>query len=346
MSLCRHYVREMRRSVLLETPELEKASSKRVSAALDEFDLRDNRGRENASMRSERTQDQRVSQILREQADDSPSKPKLIHNDSSGSDKSSPSQHPALRRGSPPDGQPRPSGLSRYSDQAGGESSSPNDASPHHTVERRDIRDSAEKILYTFLLPGAERQIILPGGMVEEIEDAIDHQGRDDPEMFDAAKDYVFQAMERDAFPGFLRSKALGNLIPLSLMVRLILGLLAIFGGLWAAFVLVFTDRSRGTRAWVCFPDLYHDSGLAANTSQIILPMLIGVYLLASHQYTVDPLLGFAGYSEYTFCSFTRVKEPFVRRLLVMRATILSAFIFLITAAVCCLFIFVPGVRL
>ena len=29
----------------------------------------------------------------------------------------------------------------------------------------------------------------------------FEEEGRDDPEVLDAAKDYTFQAMERDAFP-------------------------------------------------------------------------------------------------------------------------------------------------
>ena len=125
--------------------------------------------------------------------------------------------------------------------------------SPAHTVARQDIRASAEKILYTFLLPGAEREIILPGYVTQEITAAIEEYNRDDPEVFDVAKDYVFQAMERDAFPGFLRMKALGNLIPPTLIMRLILGLVAIFGAFWAAFILIFMDESRATRCWVCF---------------------------------------------------------------------------------------------
>jgi hypothetical protein len=125
--------------------------------------------------------------------------------------------------------------------------------SPAHTVARADIRASAEKILYTFLLPGAEREIILPHSITQEIITSIEERGRDDPEVFDAAKDYVFQAMERDAFPGFLRMKALGNLVPPSMMMRLIVGLLALFGGFWAAFILIFLDEDRATRCWVSF---------------------------------------------------------------------------------------------
>lgn len=125
--------------------------------------------------------------------------------------------------------------------------------SPAHAVARDDIRASAEKILYTFLLPGAEREITLPGSITSDITAAIEQEGRDDPEVFDVAKDYVFQAMERDAFPGFLRARALGNLIPPTIIARLILGLIAMFGGFWTAFVLIFLDASRSTRCWVCF---------------------------------------------------------------------------------------------
>jgi len=124
--------------------------------------------------------------------------------------------------------------------------------SPPHTVARQDIRASAEKILYTFLLPGAEREITLPGSITQDVTTAIEEYGRDDPEVFDVAKDYVFQAMERDAFPGFLRMKALGNLIPPTLIMRLIIGLVSMFGGFWAAFILIFLNESRMVRLWVC----------------------------------------------------------------------------------------------
>jgi hypothetical protein len=125
--------------------------------------------------------------------------------------------------------------------------------SPAHTVARADIRASAEKILYTFLLPGAEREITLPHAITHDITICIEERGRDDPEVFDAAKDYVFQAMERDAFPGFLRMKALGNLIPPSMMMRLIIGLFSLFAAFWVAFTLIFLNYPRHTRVWVSF---------------------------------------------------------------------------------------------
>lgn len=223
MSLCRHYVRELRRSVLIATPDLEKGS-KRSSQILDLGDM-DSRaaGPSMYATEKERDQDAQMSAFLREdQSHDSPQT-------QSGSNHAKPSP---------------PFSLSRDATDSN---------SPAHTVARQDIRASAEKILYTFLMPGAEREITLPGSITQDVTASIEEYGRDDPEVFDVAKDYVFQAMERDAFPGFLRMKALGNLIPPTLVMRLIIGLVAMFGAFWTSFILIFLDKSRATRCWVSF---------------------------------------------------------------------------------------------
>lgn len=79
---------------------------------------------------------------------------------------------------------------------------------------------------------------------------------------------------------------------------------------------------------------------------QLILPFTVGVYTLATHQYMLDPLLALAGASEYTLFSFFRIREPYVRRLLAKRSLTVLAEVILIDAALCCLFVFVPGRRL
>ena len=244
MTLCRHYVREMRRSVLIGTPDPEHAS-KRSSQILESMgDL--NYAAPGPSMYAtdkDRDQDAQMSAYLRE-------------------DRASPtaagfhdSPHSSGERARP----------------SPGTGSTPRDLmtdsnSPFHEVARQDIRASAEKILYTFLLPGAEREIVLPSQITEEVTRSIEEEGRDDPEVFDLAKDYVFQAMERDAFPGFLRMKALGNLIPPTLIMRLIIGLVSMFGGFWAAFVLIFLDSSRLTRLWVRRSPSRSEPHITANT--------------------------------------------------------------------------------
>lgn len=230
MTLCRHYVRELRRSVLIGTPDPEHAS-KRSSQILESMgDIP--HGAPGPSMyatEKQRDQDAQMSAYLRE--DRAPGTPGAAGFHDS----------PHSSGGDPP----RPSHGSTSRDLA------TDSNSPAHTVARNDIRASAEKILYTFLLPGAEREIVLPGDITEDIMRAIEEEGRDDPEVFDLAKDYVFQAMERDAFPGFLRQKALGNLIPATLILRLGIGLISMFGGFWAAFVLIFLNKSRLIRLWV-----------------------------------------------------------------------------------------------
>ncbi|KHN96868.1 Regulator of G protein signaling superfamily [Metarhizium album ARSEF 1941] len=298
MSLCRHYVRELRRSVLVATPDIEKTNSKRSSQILEHMGDLEPRpaGPSMYSTEKERDQDAQMSAFLREE--------------------------PA--NGSPHSG----SGIARPSPQFSTSRDATDSNSPSHTVARQDIRASAEKILYTFLLPGAEREITLPGSITQDVTAAIEEYGRDDPEVFDVAKDYVFQAMERDAFPGFLRMKALGNLIAPTLVMRLIIGLVSMFGAFWAAFILIFLDKSRQTRCW------------------LILPFTVGVYFLSSYQYSLDPVMALIGYSEYTPFSFSRIRESYVRQLLAKRAVMVLAITILIDAALCVLFILVPGKRL
>ena len=79
---------------------------------------------------------------------------------------------------------------------------------------------------------------------------------------------------------------------------------------------------------------------------QEILPFTVGVYFLASYQYSLDPLIALVGFSEYTPFNFSRIREPYVRKLLVKRSIMVLAWTLLIDAGLCVLFILVPGKRL
>lgn len=72
-------------------------------------------------------------------------------------------------------------------------------------IARSEMEASTWEIFQTFILPGSERKILLPHPMLNSITSQIEEMGRNDPEVFRDAKDYVFQLMERDAFPGFLK---------------------------------------------------------------------------------------------------------------------------------------------
>lgn len=78
----------------------------------------------------------------------------------------------------------------------------------------------------------------------------------------------------------------------------------------------------------------------------MILPFSVGVYALASHQYALDPLMALFGFSEYTFMSFSRIREPYVRQLLNKRALTVLSVTILVVACLVVLFVFVPGKRL
>jgi len=52
------------------------------------------------------------------------------------------------------------------------------------------------------------------------------------------------------------------------------------------------------------------------------------------------------GYSEYTFFTFSKIREPYVKRLLTKRALMVLAVTLLVDAALIILFVFVPGKRL
>ncbi|KAF2203334.1 regulator of G protein signaling superfamily [Delitschia confertaspora ATCC 74209] len=301
--LCRAYVRRLHRSVFEDTPEIEK-NSKRSSYIL--HDAGEGPSGEKGSIA-----DQRLSAFLRSDHGSRAQSPQNSH----GSGRSSPAGR---------ERPPRPSFMTLDSP---GDSSSPGHASSSENVPRReDLRGSAEKILYTYLLPGSEREIIIPQSILHDVQEAIEGPDqRSDPELFDSAKDYVFQAMERDAFPGFLQSKGLGNLVPQSMMFRLIIGLISVFGAVWASFILILRDKPRTTRCW------------------LILPYTVGIYFIFTHQYMLDPILALLGYSEYTLFDFNRMREPFVIKTLRMRSMSMLLFFLLVTVATCCIFIFVPG---
>lgn len=57
-------------------------------------------------------------------------------------------------------------------------------------------------------------------------------------------------------------------------------------------------------------------------------------------------MLALVGLSEYTPFSFSRIREPYIRKLLAKRALVVLAVTALIDAALCVLFILVPGKRL
>lgn len=196
-------------------------------------------------------------------------------------------------------------------------------------VSRDEISRFTHYILVTYLIPGAEHEINLPPSIMKRVRYAIEIMGRDDPEVFDDAREYVFDVMQCDHFCAFLTSKALGNTNPFGSVIRIVIGVIAMFAAFWVGFILIFLDwKPRATRVW------------------LLLPFGVGVYFLCAGLYNLDPVLAFLGYSESLAGKWIKVREPYIRRLLVKRSVFILTIFLIITAALVCLFTFVPGKRL
>lgn len=134
-------------------------------------------------------------------------------------------------------------------------------------INRTDLIASAERIYSRYLMPGADKEVYLPPALrIQEfplsssVLPTVTHPDYDReadaqarvPDMFHAQKEYVYRAMEQDSFPRFLRAKAFGNLTPISALVRLGVGLLALWIALATAFAFIFLDYSpKVKRLWV-----------------------------------------------------------------------------------------------
>jgi len=126
-------------------------------------------------------------------------------------------------------------------------------------ITRMDLIASAERIFYRYLSPAGNtinspenHEIYLPPALrIHSFPLSSSQEPKSQtelalmaqiPDIFHAQKEYCFRAMEQDAFPRFLRSKAFGNLTPISALVRLVLGLLILWIGLAVGFALIFLD--------------------------------------------------------------------------------------------------------
>lgn len=206
-------------------------------------------------------------------------------------------------------------------------------------ITRSTLKSSSKNLLNTYFQESSPRKLIIPDRIIRKIRHDVELQGRDDPEVFDEARNYVYSAMERESFPFFLQKNALHNLSNKSCLIRLILGLFWLFAGFWISYVLIFINiKPKAIRAI------------------IIIPYLLGTYLILTFLYKLDPLMVFLGLSDNQELLQPRsskkklkvrnLKEPFVKKLLQKRALWVLFLILIITAILSILFGLVPGHRL
>ncbi|KAF8880513.1 hypothetical protein BD779DRAFT_1761765 [Infundibulicybe gibba] len=200
-------------------------------------------------------------------------------------------------------------------------------------ITRLDLIASAERIFYRYLSPAGNtvnsqenHEIYLPPSLrIHNFPLSSSQEPKTQselammaqiPDIFHAQKEYCFRAMEQDAFP-------------LSALVRLIAGLILLWIGLAVAFSLVFLDVKPKSKRFFLF-----------------IPFTFAILFLVSHQYELDPMLVFLGQSETTPFRTLRIREPYVKKLLLGRAIWVTILVGAFVTALTLIFWAVPGHRL
>ncbi|RUS32176.1 hypothetical protein BC938DRAFT_476109 [Jimgerdemannia flammicorona] len=143
---------------------------------------------------------------------------------------------------------------------------------------RAEIKASAERIYHKYIMPSAIKELRqLPDPVRRRIKQAIENEGRDNPEVFLEAKKLVFDAMEVEAFPRFLRAKVWSNTTIPEALIRLVIGLIFLFLGFSMVLSFVFLDWGPDWQKW---------------TVRIwaMLPIWVGVLNLLIYQTELDPI--------------------------------------------------------
>lgn len=204
-------------------------------------------------------------------------------------------------------------------------------------ITRDNLKESSHSLLLKYFVQDSEKNLNLPHDLNAFIIRSIEVDGRDDPDVFNNVKLYIFNKIENDHLPKFLNFVAIRN-VNHSNLIRIITGFFFLFIAFWVSFILVFLDYKKSTRAVV------------------IVPFFFAFYFLVSSIYLIDPVLVWLGFLEAFLRdkrvassnrrSLIRIRERFVHRLLFKRSLWVLFLILVCTAIFTVVFSLVPGHRL
>lgn len=196
-------------------------------------------------------------------------------------------------------------------------------------ISRQNLKELSHNLLLKYFVEDSEKNLNIPPRLNNFIINAIEVDGRDDPDVFNSVKKYVFSRLENDHLPNFLNFIAIKN-INRSINVRAIVGFVFLFISFWIAFTLIFLDERKRYRCVV------------------IVTFFAGFYALVSSVYRIDPFLALCRRSESFVPSsvFIKIEDSFIHRLLLKRSAWVLFLVVLFTAIFSLLFCLVPGKRL
>lgn len=198
-----------------------------------------------------------------------------------------------------------------------------------HLISRQNLKESSHNLLLKYFVEDSEKLLNISPKLREQVVQAIELDGRDDPDVFSNVKSVVFGKLENEHLPNFLDFIAIKNLNK-SVTARIIIGFIFIFISFWIAFVLIFLDQTKGIRCVV------------------IITYFIGFYCLISSVYMTDPFLALIRRSESFIPNqmFIMVQDSFVHKLLLKRSAWVMLLVLLATAVFSVIMCLVPGRRL
>jgi hypothetical protein len=119
---------------------------------------------------------------------------------------------------------------------------------------RKDLINSSQRLLLRYLVPSATKELTqLPKELKIALRKELEKpEARNDPLLFTEAKEYIFEYMQRQAYPKFLRLKVWGNITLHQQLGRLVLGLVCLLAAFTTSFSLIFLGYPQwGIRFWV-----------------------------------------------------------------------------------------------
>ncbi|RKP06887.1 RGS domain-containing protein [Thamnocephalis sphaerospora] len=195
-------------------------------------------------------------------------------------------------------------------------------------VTREEIQRSARKLYRRYMIPGARRELHFPDSIRYPIVQAIEVEGRDDPEIYQEAKEYVFRLMEQCYFPRFIQERSQHNIGDRQALIRLVVGLLLLFIGFTVALSLIFLDRPRRLR-WYS-----------------LLPISFAVTLLFAYLARFCPVFTLFRTTETGFLRFASIEDPFTLRRHRIKALSIFGSALAVSLVIVGIFVAVPGHRL
>lgn len=116
---------------------------------------------------------------------------------------------------------------------------------------RAEIKASAEHIYYKYIVQSAGKELHqLPDPVRRRIISAIETEKRDDPEVFAEAKQLVFDKMQVETFPKFLRAKVWSNTTMPQALMRMVIGLIFLFIGFAIVLSFIFLNWGPDWEKW------------------------------------------------------------------------------------------------